>query len=293
MPKTVIRAGGGVFYDRLQGNPVFDMLPNPPSTAIPQFYYGNLASIPSAASGAFFPQSVNGFDKKRPDPDHLQLELHHPARTAVQHPARRRLCRVHRPATSCTATTRTRFRSEPPGCRRTRIHTTRIRSSTAPPANPAQLLPPVPRLQRHHRLRFRRQLELPLLAGFGQPPLRQGRDVRRGLHLVEVDGHHQRRLHHQHSVQHPQGRLLDAQHRPRASVGVQLRVQPAQVRQVDHGRSQGGRVDCERLAGLRHHLVPERRADIPEFLDRRHRQPERTLYRVAGCRARVLPSPVP
>ncbi len=39
------------------------MLPNPPSTAIPQFYYGSLASIPSAASGAFFPQSVNGFDK--------------------------------------------------------------------------------------------------------------------------------------------------------------------------------------------------------------------------------------
>ncbi len=61
--KTVIRAGAGIFYDRLQGNPVFDMLPNPPSTAIPQFYYGNLATIPSAASGAFFPQSVNGFDK--------------------------------------------------------------------------------------------------------------------------------------------------------------------------------------------------------------------------------------
>jgi len=62
--KTVIRTGAGVFYDRLQGNPVFDMLPNPPSTAIPQFYYGNLASIPSAASGAFFPQSVNGFDRR-------------------------------------------------------------------------------------------------------------------------------------------------------------------------------------------------------------------------------------
>ena len=64
LPKTVLRAGAGVFYDRLQGNPVFDMLPNPPSTAIPQFYYGNLATIPSAASGAFFPQNVNGFDKK-------------------------------------------------------------------------------------------------------------------------------------------------------------------------------------------------------------------------------------
>ena len=59
----MLRAGAGVFYDRLQGNPIFDMLPNPPSTAIPQFYYGTLATIPSAASGAFFPQSVVGFDK--------------------------------------------------------------------------------------------------------------------------------------------------------------------------------------------------------------------------------------
>ena len=60
---TVIRTGAGVFYDRLQGNPVFDMLPNPPSTIIPQFYYGNLASIPPASAGTFFPASVVGFDK--------------------------------------------------------------------------------------------------------------------------------------------------------------------------------------------------------------------------------------
>jgi hypothetical protein len=61
--KTVLRAGGGIFYDRLQGNPVFDMLPNPPSTIIPQFYYGNLASIPPASAGTFFPAGVVGFDK--------------------------------------------------------------------------------------------------------------------------------------------------------------------------------------------------------------------------------------
>jgi Carboxypeptidase regulatory-like domain/TonB-dependent Receptor Plug Domain len=61
--KTVVRAGGGVFYDRLQGNPVFDMLPNPPSTIIPKFYYGNLASIPPASAGTFFPAGVVGFDE--------------------------------------------------------------------------------------------------------------------------------------------------------------------------------------------------------------------------------------
>lgn len=62
-PKTVLRVGGGVFYDRLQGNPVFDMLPNPPAIATPRFYYGNLAAIPSASAGVFFPGGVNGFDK--------------------------------------------------------------------------------------------------------------------------------------------------------------------------------------------------------------------------------------
>ncbi len=61
--KTVVRTGGGIFYDRLQGNPVFDMLPNPPSTIIPKFYYGNLASIPPASAGTFFPAGVVGFDK--------------------------------------------------------------------------------------------------------------------------------------------------------------------------------------------------------------------------------------
>jgi hypothetical protein len=62
-PKTVFRAGAGVFYDRMQGNPVFDMLPNPPSTNRPQFWYGNLASIPPGSAGVYFPSSVAGFDK--------------------------------------------------------------------------------------------------------------------------------------------------------------------------------------------------------------------------------------
>ncbi|MBI4906170.1 MAG: TonB-dependent receptor [Acidobacteria bacterium] len=59
--KTVIRAGFGTFYDRFQGNPVFDMLPNPPSTVRPTLYYGNLATI-GQTQGTFFPASARGFD---------------------------------------------------------------------------------------------------------------------------------------------------------------------------------------------------------------------------------------
>lgn len=60
--KTVLRVGFGTFYDRFQGNPVFDMLPNPPSTTRPTFYYSNLNQIASL-QGVFFPADVRGFDK--------------------------------------------------------------------------------------------------------------------------------------------------------------------------------------------------------------------------------------
>jgi hypothetical protein len=39
------------------------MLPNPPSTQRPNFYYGSLATIPPASAGVFFPATVIGFDK--------------------------------------------------------------------------------------------------------------------------------------------------------------------------------------------------------------------------------------
>ncbi len=59
---TVFRAGGGVFYDRFQGNPVFDQLPNPPSTDVPTIFYGNIATA-GTTPGVFFPPSVRGFSK--------------------------------------------------------------------------------------------------------------------------------------------------------------------------------------------------------------------------------------
>ena len=52
----------------------------------------------------------------------------------------------------------------------------------------AEFLPAVCGLHEHDRLRFRRELELPLAAGVGAPPVRAQLHLRRGVHLVEGDG---------------------------------------------------------------------------------------------------------
>jgi len=41
----VVRGGGGVFYDRPQGNTVFDLVQNPPTTIQPTFFYGRVQDI--------------------------------------------------------------------------------------------------------------------------------------------------------------------------------------------------------------------------------------------------------
>ena len=57
-------AVAGIFYDRFQGNPVFDMLPNPPSTNGPTFYYGNLRADSARFCRRLLPiGNVIGFDK--------------------------------------------------------------------------------------------------------------------------------------------------------------------------------------------------------------------------------------
>jgi hypothetical protein len=57
----VVRFGGGVFYERLQGNMIFNQINYPPEILTPKIYYGNLSSIASQ-SGTLFPLSVGGLD---------------------------------------------------------------------------------------------------------------------------------------------------------------------------------------------------------------------------------------
>jgi hypothetical protein len=59
----ILRGGGGVFYDRPQGNTVFDLLGNPPTTLAPTLSNGRLQDL-AASSGTVVlaPPNITAFD---------------------------------------------------------------------------------------------------------------------------------------------------------------------------------------------------------------------------------------
>ena len=54
----VLHAGGGVFYDRYQGNEIFSELQNPPTTFVPNVYYGQISSL-NLTNAVVGPSSLN------------------------------------------------------------------------------------------------------------------------------------------------------------------------------------------------------------------------------------------
>jgi hypothetical protein len=67
--KTSIRGGGGIFFDRIAGNPTMDQLANPPSVFIPKVYYGTLAGLAQTAGQKILaPSNINSLfgDAKLP-----------------------------------------------------------------------------------------------------------------------------------------------------------------------------------------------------------------------------------
>ena len=63
----VVRGGGGVFYDRPQGNVVFDLLTNPPTTIQPTFNFGRLQDIGSGQL-LLAPPSLVAYDRQGKSP---------------------------------------------------------------------------------------------------------------------------------------------------------------------------------------------------------------------------------
>ncbi len=49
--RTAIRGGGGVFFDRIQGNPTMNTLSNPPTVFVPSVHYGTIEAL-AATAGA-------------------------------------------------------------------------------------------------------------------------------------------------------------------------------------------------------------------------------------------------
>ncbi len=64
--KTAMRAGGGIFYERIRQNVnSFDGLGNPPLAYTPNLYNGNIDNLSPAlvSNGTLFPVGVNTFNK--------------------------------------------------------------------------------------------------------------------------------------------------------------------------------------------------------------------------------------
>ena len=63
----VVRGGGGIFYDRPQGNVVFDLLTNPPTTLQPTFNFGQIQTI-NTGQILLAPPALVAYDRKGKNP---------------------------------------------------------------------------------------------------------------------------------------------------------------------------------------------------------------------------------
>src|SRR5260370_28720715 len=72
--KTALRGGWGVFYDRLDGNQVYNMSGQPPVGYTPTAYYGNIGSLASAG-GLLGPPNISEWNGHTPIPQNRTASL--------------------------------------------------------------------------------------------------------------------------------------------------------------------------------------------------------------------------
>ena len=73
--KTAIRGGGGIYYDRIQGNPNFALINNPPGIFSPTQYYGTFSDIAASASGGYLAPTGTIYSLAGPAPSAAGLQL--------------------------------------------------------------------------------------------------------------------------------------------------------------------------------------------------------------------------
>jgi Carboxypeptidase regulatory-like domain/TonB-dependent Receptor Plug Domain len=73
--KTVIRGGGGISYDRVQGNIAFDQIANPPTVLQPQLLFGRLQDLTPGQTGLIAPSGVVGYAREGFVPNIYSMSL--------------------------------------------------------------------------------------------------------------------------------------------------------------------------------------------------------------------------
>jgi hypothetical protein len=61
--KTSVRGGGGIYFDRIQGNPSYNLGANPPITSSPSQYFGTFADIAASASTGYLSPSATVYSQ--------------------------------------------------------------------------------------------------------------------------------------------------------------------------------------------------------------------------------------
>ena len=72
--KTALRGGYGAFYDRLDGNQVYNMSGQPPVGYTPTAFYGTIANL-ATVGGLFGPANINEWNGHTPVPQNRSLSL--------------------------------------------------------------------------------------------------------------------------------------------------------------------------------------------------------------------------
>ena len=88
----VVRAGSGIYYDRIQGNRTFDMVTNPPEAVSPTLNQ-NLVSTIDPKNVLLGPSSLDARRSNGKGPDHLSIQFRSAGPPAAEYVPRRRLCR--------------------------------------------------------------------------------------------------------------------------------------------------------------------------------------------------------
>ena len=70
----VVRGGGGMFYDRPQGNVVFDLLGNPPTTLSPTFFFGQMQTL-NTGQVLLAPPALVAYDHEGKSPTSYAFNL--------------------------------------------------------------------------------------------------------------------------------------------------------------------------------------------------------------------------